>query len=156
MNRSLMNPSVLLATWFGTGLAPFAPGTFGTLAAYPLALPLAFFFGWQGLLLAAAAITAIGVWAAGSYGANKGLDDPQEVVIDEVAGLLFVLAIAPFEILAWIAAFLAFRVFDILKPWPCNWLDRSLKGGVGVMADDLAAAIYAALVILALGEFGAW
>lgn len=156
MKPRLRQPETLLATWFGAGLAPAAPGTFGSLAAFPLALPIAWAFGWVGLVVAAAAITLVGLWAADRYGQLSGKDDAQEIVIDEVAAQLFVLAAAPFEFLPWCAAFLAFRLFDVWKPWPCSALDRRLHGGLGVMADDLAAAGYAALVMYGLGEGGAW
>ena len=156
MNIRRVRLESVLATWFGAGLSPSAPGTVGSLAAFPLAAPLAWQFGATGLIAAGVVLTVIGVWVAEDYGRVTAKDDAQEIVIDEVAAQILVLAAAPFALLPWIAAFIAFRFFDVLKPWPCSWLDRRLKGGVGVMADDLAAAGYAALVIYALGEAGAW
>jgi len=152
--RSLRHPDALLATWFGVGLAPTAPGTFGSAAALPLGYAIALLAGAPGLLAASLAILALGVWAASAYGHATGISDPKEVVIDEVAGQLLVLAATPFTPLGWLAAFLLFRLFDILKPWPCSYLDRNLHGGVGVMADDMAAGAYGALVILGLAELG--
>ena len=156
MNRSLRHPDALLATWFGAGLAPVAPGTFGSAAVFPLAYVVWLAGGPAGLLIAAALIFAVGLWAAERYVAMTGRPDPKEVVIDEAACQLLPLAVAPFEILPWLAAFLLFRAFDILKPWPCNYLDRTFHGGFGVMADDFAAGLYAAFCMFLLAQLGAW
>ncbi len=156
INRSLKHPDALLATWFGSGLFPMGPGTAGSLAAYPLAYAVAAAWGPAGLLAAAAAVFAIGLWAADAYVRATGNPDPKEVVIDEVASQMLPLAVVPFEIAPWVAAFVAFRFFDILKPWPCSALDRKLHGGVGVMADDFAAGVYAALVMYGLTALGVW
>jgi len=147
-----MNAGVrLLATWFGSGLLPKAPGTWGSLAA----LPPAAFLVWLGgpWLLAAATVAIAGAgWAvSAAYVRASGREDPKEVVIDEVAGQWMPLVVLPFEPLAWLAAFLAFRLFDVGKPWPVGWADRRLKGGFGIMADDLLAGAYAALLV-----GGAW
>lgn len=156
LKRGLRHGDALLATWFGAGLAPWAPGTVGSAAALPLGYAVALAGGAPGLLAAAAAIFAIGVWAAASYGRATGRSDPKEVVIDEVAGQLLPLAVVPIGLAPWAAAFLFFRLFDILKPWPCSYLDRRLHGGFGVMADDVAAGVYAAICVAALSEMGAW
>ncbi len=149
MSRLIM----LIATGFGVGRIPFAPGTWGSL----LALPLHWFaasrlsMGGQAALIAAVALVA--VWSAG--GAEKILDraDPGCVVIDEVAGMLAALAFLPASP-GWLAAgFLLFRLFDIAKPFPVGWLDRHLHGGPGIVIDDLAAGAMSAMILHAVRLF---
>lgn len=142
----------MFATWFYVGKIPFMPGTFGTLAALPLAYGLYFAGGAAALLLAALLVTAVGSWASGAHmQASAMAHDPGEIVIDEVAGLLLLVglwhllfaerfSVAP---LHWMAgSFVMFRVFDIVKPWPISLADKKVKGGFGVMFDDLLAALY--------------
>jgi phosphatidylglycerophosphatase A len=136
-----------LATWFGCGLAPRAPGTVGTLGALPLYLLLRS-HGTLGLLATAAIVTAVGVWASNVVVRDSGEKDPQRVVIDEVAGVLVALAAAP---PTWGGVALAvgfFRLFDITKPFPARRAER-LPEGWGVMLDDIVAGVYAALAVLA-------
>ncbi len=137
------HPASLLATWFGSGLLPKAPGTWGSLAALPCAIVIAALAGPWGLLAAVLAVTAAGLWAADIYAARSGADDPGEVVIDEVAGQWLALVPAALDPWLYAVAFLAFRFFDIVKVWPANWLDRNIKGAWGIMLDDLAAGVYA-------------
>lgn len=143
----LRDPRILLATWFGSGYAPWAPGTAGSVAALPFGWILAFYGGPAGLFLACVAVTAIGVWAAAGYMVSAGEHDPGPVVIDEVAGQwLALLPAAALGLLSWQAvalAFVLFRAFDILKPWPISWADRQVPGGFGVMLDDVLAGIAA-------------
>lgn len=146
------HPAMLLATWFGCGLLPKMPGTWGSLAALPLGWIIVYFSGSIGLLIAAAAVFAIGCWASGVVERASGIKDAQFIVIDEVAGQWIALAPAPLLPLPYIAGLLLFRFFDIAKPFPIRWIERSFPGGFGVMADDIAAAIYAAIV-LAAGEY---
>ena len=128
------------------------PGTWGSLAALPFAWVIHMKFGPNGLAIATTIVLAVGVWAADVYAKEIGDDDPGAVVIDEVAGQWLTLALAaPLDSLFYAAGFLLFRVFDILKPWPVNWADDQLKGGLGIMADDIIAAGYAAAVLVALG-----
>lgn len=147
----LGHPAVLLATWFGSGLLPRAPGTWGSLAALPFAWLIAGLAGPAGLALAAAAVFGIGCWAAGRYADASDDADPGAVVIDEVAGQWLVLVAAPLSLPAYAAGFLLFRVLDIVKPWPASWADRNLKGGFGIMADDVLAAGYG-LALMYLGR----
>jgi len=150
----LRHPAVLLATWFGAGLLPGAPGSWASLAALPFAFAWRSLFGAAGLALAAVLAFAAGCWAAQRVIAATGADDPGAIVIDEVAAQWLVLLTAPMEPLAWALAFLLFRLFDIVKPWPVSWVDRRVRGGLGVMLDDVLAAGYAALalaLLLALG-----
>ena len=146
----MSNPVAFIATWFGSGLMPKAPGTWGTLAALPPAF-IIYAFGGPLLMVVAAAIAfAAGVWASSAYANASGKPDPSEVVIDEVAAMWLVLSFAQFSWIVWIIAFACFRFFDVLKPWPINLADRNLKGGFGIMFDDIIAAVYAMLAVTAL------
>ncbi len=142
-------PARLIATWFGVGLAPLAPGTAASLVALPIAWGLITVSGSLGLALATALVFGLGVWAAGTTSAALGDGDPGSVVIDEVAGQW--LAILPAAALPtpvfwhYALAFVLFRAADIGKPWPAGWIDRNLGGGMGIMLDDVAAGGYAAL-----------
>jgi phosphatidylglycerophosphatase A len=139
--------AISLATWFGAGRLPWAPGTWGSLAALPLAWLLLALGGPWLLLIAAALVFAIGLWASDRYMKAVGLHDPGAIVIDEVAGQWLTLAIAPLDPLAFLLGFVLFRVTDVLKPWPASWLDRRVGGAFGVMIDDVAAALYAGGVL---------
>jgi phosphatidylglycerophosphatase A len=148
-NLSLRRPSILLATWFGSGLAPVAPGTVGSLAALPFIIAAVYFGGDIGLVAFTILAFVVGLWAAADYVKRSGDDDPSPVVIDEVAGQA--ITFLPFvHILSWqmvLAGFVLFRIFDALKPWPINWLDRTVKGGLGVMLDDVVAGIAAGVCL---------
>ncbi|MGB5092909.1 MAG: phosphatidylglycerophosphatase A [Parvibaculum sp.] len=144
----LTDPVAFLATWFGSGLAARAPGTWGSLAALPFAYGLMLAGGTWLLLLAAIFVFVLGIWAADKYAALLGTSDPSEVVIDEVAAMWLTLIAAPMTPLGWLIAFGLFRLFDIAKPWPVSLADRTLKGGFGIMADDILAAIYAMIVLV--------
>jgi phosphatidylglycerophosphatase A len=146
----LWHPACLLATWFGTGLLPRVPGTWGSAAALPFAWLIALEFGSTGLLVGGAIAFCIGIWAAGLYVKRCGAEDPGPVVIDEVAGQWITLAFAPVDPLAYLLGFILFRLSDILKPWPANWADRHLTGGLGAMLDDMLAALYACAAMFAL------
>ena len=152
-------PSSLIATWFGSGLLPGAPGTWGSLAALPVGLLIFWLAGPWGLLAATVAVFVLGLWAAGTYEQVMAMKDPGAIVIDEVAGQWLVLFVAALwsHGLTWrevLLAFVLFRVFDTLKPWPVSWADRHLKGAFGIMADDVVAALYAA--VLAVGLLWLW
>jgi phosphatidylglycerophosphatase A len=152
------HPAALLATWFGVGLIPIAPGTWGSLAALPFAWTILSLWGATGLAIAIAIVFFVGWGTAATVTKAGGIKDPGFLVIDEVAGQWLVLLAAPRDPLAWVLAFLLFRIFDIWKPWPVRWADRHVAGGLGVMLDDLLAAVYAALVLSVLlvigGVFG--
>jgi phosphatidylglycerophosphatase A len=139
-----MNPARLVATWFGTGYAPVAPGTWGSLAALPAAWLIVWLGGGWALVAAAAVLFAIGWWASERVVTATRASDPGYIVIDEVVGQWLTLAVAPLDPLAYLVGFLLFRVADILKPWPAGWADRRIKGGLGVMLDDALAAAYSA------------
>lgn len=141
----------MIATGLGIGLLPAAPGTWASLAALPLGWLVAVTSGAASLLIAAAIAFGLGWWASTRVAEASGLFDPGFVVIDEIAAQLLVLAAAPLDWRFYLAAFLLFRLFDIWKPFPVNWLDRTVKGGFGIMLDDVAAALYA-LIPLAVGR----
>jgi phosphatidylglycerophosphatase A len=148
-------PSSLLATWFGSGLLPWAPGTWGSLAALPFGWLLFRYTGPFGLLAATAAVFAIGLWAAHNYEKVVAVKDPGVIVIDEVAGQWLAIIAAGLSakgltLPGLVLAFLLFRVFDVAKPWPVSWADRHLKGSFGIMADDIIAGLYAAAAVYAL------
>jgi phosphatidylglycerophosphatase A len=138
-----------LATWFGCGLSPKAPGTVGTLGAIPLAYVLAQF---DHLTYGAATIafTVFAILVASFYESGSSDHDSQEFVMDEVAGFLITMALVPFTLVGVVAGFLLFRLFDIWKPFPISWIDRRVPGGVGTVADDVAAGVAANVVLQAL------
>ncbi len=150
---SFRQPAVLTATCLGVGLLPVAPGTWASLAALPLGWIVHGALGPAGVAAAAALAFAVGWWAAARVVARSGADDPSCIVIDEVAGQLLALAAAPPGIAPYLAAFLGFRLFDIVKPWPAGWADRTLKGGFGVMLDDVFAGLYAGAAVFAATRF---
>jgi phosphatidylglycerophosphatase A len=132
-----------LATWFGCGLVPRAPGTMGALGAIPVYL-LAAREGRLVVVGAAMAITGIGVWASAVVARELGKKDPQIVVIDEVAGLLVTMSVVP--TVSWqslTAGFVLFRLLDMTKPWPIRRIE-GLPGGWGIVLDDVAAGAIAA------------
>jgi phosphatidylglycerophosphatase A len=141
--------ALCLSLWFGAGLMPKAPGTFGTLAAVPLALAvkeLGVFY--EGLFLVI--FVSIAIWASGLSEKRLGRNDPPEVVIDEVAGFLLTLFLLPSSWLTLSFGFILFRLIDIVKPFPIKRLEKSVKGGTGVVLDDLLAAVYANLGVRVL------
>lgn len=142
------NPLRWLAFGLGSGLAPKAPGTAGTLAALPLALLLTLLPVWPqlGFLLAA---FALGVWLCGRAARELGAHDHGGIVWDEWVGLWLTVWLLPAGWPWWLAAFLLFRLFDVIKPWPIRWLDRRVHGGFGIMLDDAVAALAAWLILQA-------
>jgi phosphatidylglycerophosphatase A len=148
-----------ISTWFGCGYSPVAPGTVGSAAAIGIALLIEHYAGWKPISFAAlAAIVSLpAICAAGETARQAGMKDPQFVVVDEVVGQWLALggarALNPkANWISWLAAFLLFRLFDIWKPFPVRQLE-SLPGGVGIVADDLMAGLYAALVLFLAGWF---
>jgi phosphatidylglycerophosphatase A len=149
--------TTLVATWFGVGFLPLAPGTWGSLAAIPIAHLVAVLLGASGVAAFALGIAIIGVHAAGETARLRGTLDPPEVVVDEVAGqsiaLLPVYALVQPEavglrIASVLVAFVLFRILDVWKPGPIGWLER-LPGGWGIMADDLVGGAVAAALVTA-------
>jgi phosphatidylglycerophosphatase A len=140
------DPTMWLAFGLGTGLSPFAPGTLGALLALPIAwgLKLA---GPIPYAVVTIVITMGGIWIAGRTAKKLGVHDHPGINIDEVAGLLIAAAALPTN-WRWLAlAFVLFRLLDIAKPGPIRWLDRRIGGGLGIMADDVAAGIVAGAIL---------
>jgi len=148
----MTDPVHILAFGFGTGLAPFAPGTFGSLPGI-LLFWLTLDFGLYVQLGIAAAMTLAGIWICGESARRIGVHDHGGIVWDEIVGMYLTLLVAPFTVFGWILAFALFRVMDIVKPWPIRDLDHRIGGGVGIMLDDLAAALYAAILLGLYGWF---
>jgi phosphatidylglycerophosphatase A len=152
LNRKVMkNPIHFLAFGFGSGLAPFAPGTFGTLIAIPLYL-LMLNFSFSMYLLLVAIVCIIGVWICDKSSKMLGVHDHSGIVWDEFAGFFITMIAAPAGWIWIVAGFALFRLFDIWKPWPISWLDKKVEGGLGIMIDDIVAGIYA-LICLQLIHF---
>ncbi len=138
----LSHPAHLLSFGFGAGLAPKAPGTLGTLVAFPLFFVLATLPITQQLMWIAV-LFVLGVYVCQITGVVLGLSDHGAIVWDEVVAMLLVLVFTPNSWLWWCVAFLLFRLFDIWKPFPIRQCDATIKGGLGVMLDDILAAVYA-------------
>ena len=155
MNRNSAPPSVwrrpshFLAFGFGSGAAPVAPGTFGTLAAVPIYLLLQPLGLWA-YLAVVAGITLLGVWLCQVTSRDLGVHDHPGIVLDEIAGYLITMIAAPPGWAWMVTGFVLFRFFDIIKPWPIRWVDRHVHGGLGIMLDDVLAAVFAWLVLQGL------
>lgn len=172
--------SSIIATFFCLGFIPFAPGTFGSIIAFPVYFILTYLMilakgGVVGLaspelinslLVVTTGLFFLGAWAADEYSKSINKEDPKEVIIDEVVGQLLTICLIilflpyiggealekfisigiskfNFSILNLVSAFILFRIFDIFKPWPINYIDQKYKNGLGVMFDDVIAAIFA-------------
>jgi len=152
--RVFKDPVLFLAFGFGSGLMPRAPGTAGTVAAIPLYL----WFSQYPLTIYLALVLLVslsGVWICRQASARLGVHDHPGIVWDEVAGFLITM-IPAFASWIWvIPGFVLFRLFDIWKPWPISWADRQLKGGLGIMLDDvLAGGIAAGILYIVIGWLG--
>jgi phosphatidylglycerophosphatase A len=148
----LQRPTAFLAYGFGSGLAPKAPGTFGTLAAIPV------FYLMQSLsmtsyLLLTVLFFFLGIWFCQKTVDWLQQDDPSAIVWDEIVGFLITKIAAPSGWLWILLGFVLFRVFDILKPWPVSLADKRLHGGFGVMLDDVIAGLYALLILQLIAYF---
>ena len=153
--------ALIIATFFGAGLSPKAPGTAGSFATLPLAFLIAYFYGRDGIILAAAISFFIGTWATNQLTKNSDEKDPSKVVIDETAGQLmsFVL-VAPYlhnnlnikVFIIYLLGFGLFRLFDIVKTVPVKWADTKIKNAWGVMLDDVFAGIFAAIVLMFIAK----
>ena len=138
-----------LAFGFGAGLTPLAPGTAGTMVAVPFAVALKLlnpFWYWAVLVL----LFVLGIWCCGRASKQLGVHDHGGIVWDEMVGFCLAVALVPLEWQWFITAFVLFRVFDIFKPWPIRLVDRRIDGGLGIMADDVVAGLYALLVLALL------
>ncbi len=146
------NPVHLLAFGFGSGLSPKAPGTFGTLVAVPVCLAMQSLPPAYYLVLTAAAF-ALGIWLCEQTARDLGVHDHGGIVWDEIVGYLVTMAFAPSGWVWLMVGFMLFRFFDIVKPWPIRWIDRRVKGGFGIMLDDLIAGVFAAVCLALLNQW---
>ncbi|MGV6809959.1 MAG: phosphatidylglycerophosphatase A family protein [bacterium] len=143
----LRDPIHFLAFGFGSGLSPIAPGTMGTLVAIPLYY-LLIQFGDLIYLLLTVIITLIGIVICDISSKKLGVHDHSGIVWDEIAGYFITMLFVPHTWYWALAGFILFRVFDIWKPFPILWFDQHIGGGLGIMVDDVLAAIYAGLILL--------
>ncbi len=148
--KILRDPVNLFAFGLGTGLSPVAPGTAGSLVGLALAwgtaeLPITV------RILVAVALIVSGIWICGESARRVAQHDHPGIVWDEIAGIYVALLVVPPPLWAWALGFGLFRLFDVWKPWPIRDLDHRLKGGLGIMLDDLVAALYTALILGFLG-----
>lgn len=146
---ALKTPTGFLAFGFGSGLAPVAPGTFGTLAAIPLYLLMAT-LPWTVYLLLTVMAFFLGIYICHRASQNLGVHDHGGIVWDEFVGLWITLFLVPNEWHWLLAGFLLFRFFDIVKPFPIKWLDKKVKGGFGIMIDDVIAGLFAWIILMIL------
>ena len=143
----------LLCSWFGAGWLKPAPGTWGSAAALPIGWLLWDLGGHPALAGAMAIVFFVGWWASERIVRADGLEDPSWVVIDEVAGQWMTLLFTPPSLLGYAIGFALFRLFDIWKPWPVSWADQKIKGGLGIMLDDIFAGLMGLAVMTLLQKF---
>jgi len=148
----LKNPVHFIALGFGTGLMPKAPGTFGTLAAIPVYYAISSLsIGWYvGVVIL---ISMVGIAICDYTSRQLRVHDHPGIVFDEIAGYLLTMTAIPFGVWWMLAGFVAFRFFDIIKPWPISWLDKHVHGGLGIMLDDLLAGVMAWLTMQMMSRF---
>jgi len=152
-NTQPLTLSVILATWFGVGFIPFAPGTMGSIAAVLCAIPISMTSGPAGLAIASLLASLVGIPISSNAAKTMGKKDPGSIVIDEVAGQWIALLPASPNVGAYILAFIVFRCFDITKIGPIGWADRNLEKGTGIMVDDIIAGGFAAVVVYVLQPY---
>lgn len=146
-SHALRDPVQLLALGFGSGLVPHAPGTAGSLLGLAAAILAAQWSAWIAVAITVVVVVA-GVWICGEGARRLGVHDHPAIVWDEIAGMMIAMLAAP-PGWGWTAlAFALFRAFDIIKPWPIREIDHAMRGGAGIMLDDVMAGILAALVLL--------
>ena len=148
----LGSPTGFLAFGFGSGLSPFAPGTMGTLVAVPFIFALRSLSEpvfWIALIL----LFAVGVYLCGHVSRKLGVHDHGGIVWDEMLGYWLSAALVPLQWPWLLAAFLLFRFFDILKPWPIRQLDKKVSGGFGIMIDDVVAALFTLIILAVIQGF---
>jgi len=159
MNRQKHKISWFIATWFGSGLLPKAPGTWGSLAAIPFAYLFSIYTCPYAQLFGITALFFIGICVSDKIEESAQIKDPGFIVVDEVVGQWMALLPLPFlytiidnnsfylySVPIAVAGFLVFRLFDIWKPWPVNYADKNIPGGYGIMFDDVIAGMYALIV----------
>lgn len=148
------SPATWVATWGGCGLIRPAPGTWGTLGAMPFGVLLLLFGGVPALVIASIILFPIGLWASKKFEKMVNEKDSGMIVVDEVVGVWIALIPAMLSPLSVALAFIFFRFFDILKPWPIAYFDKHFKGAFGVMIDDVIAGVFAAIILIGLRYVG--
>jgi len=143
------NPIHLISCGFGTGASPYAPGTVGTVLGVAIYLPMSYLPLPEYLLVTLAAFL-LGVYVCGVTGKALGEHDHSGIVWDEVVGYMITMTAIPFDWLWMLVGFIVFRIFDVIKPWPIRVIDKKIKGGFGVMFDDVLAGIFAWVVMFFL------
>lgn len=138
---TLSNPIHFLALGYGTGLAPFMPGTFGTFAALPFLLLFPYINVVMQVILTIL-VCVIGIWLCDKTAKDMQVHDHSAIVWDEVAGMMITMLAVPITVTHLIVGFLLFRFFDIVKPWPIRYLDKHVHGGFGIMVDDILAGVF--------------
>ncbi len=147
--KLMREPVHLIAFGFGSGLSPWAPGTFGTLIAIPIVL-FVMQFGLVAHLAFAIFASLFGIYVCGESARRLDVHDHPGIVWDEIAGFALTMLTVPANLYWTVAGFTLFRVLDIWKPWPIREADHSLHGGLGIMLDDILAGIFAAAILLGL------
>ncbi len=153
-----MNLQKLLLTFFGSGLSPYAPGTVGTVAAMPFGLAIIYYLGANSLTTVVIVVSIIAILEINKYEKNGGIHDDKSIVIDEAVGVWLTMAITFGGLTIWqnnysfyvaiLLSFISFRLFDIWKPSTIGYIDRKVKGGLGVVGDDLLAGFAAGVMNL--------
>jgi phosphatidylglycerophosphatase A len=141
-NFNLSNPIHILALGFGSGLAPKAPGTFGTLAAVPLFL-LCSSLTTPSFLALIVVMSIAGIYICGKAASDAGVHDHGAIVWDEIVGFFITMLLIPVSWKSILVGFVLFRLFDIFKPWPISYIDKHCHGGLGIMLDDIVAGLAA-------------
>jgi phosphatidylglycerophosphatase A len=147
-----VSPTAAIATLCGLGRVRPAPGTLASLVSAIAAFGAALIGGRVLVLMTGIFAMALGGWAAEHYARETSRSDPPECVIDEVAGQFIACAFAPRTFMGFALAFLLFRAFDIFKPWPISLAER-LPGGLGIVADDVVAGVFAGVIIVLIAQF---
>jgi phosphatidylglycerophosphatase A len=142
-----------VATLFGLGRLGFAPGTLGSLVALPIAWLIMRFGGMYALLGVTAIVAIAAIWVSDAYARESGDKDPQDCIIDEVAGQMLACALAPLSLAGFALAFVLFRLFDISKLWPISAVER-IGGGAGIVGDDMLAGLIAGIVVATAATAG--
>lgn len=143
----------LFATWFYSGKSPKAPGTCGSLATLPFVYVIFYFGGYWALICFILLICLIGIYVADAFSKALNIKDPGQIVIDETAGQSIALIFAGTNLWLYLLGFALFRLFDISKPSIIGWADKKIKGGLGIMLDDIFAGLFAAAIIALVRYF---
>jgi phosphatidylglycerophosphatase A len=147
------SPAHFVSFGFGSGLSPIMPGTMGSIAAIPIILLMHYLLTPAHYAVVTAMATLVGIWLCGHTAKALGTHDHGAIVWDEIAGMMVCCFLLPSFPAAILVAFIAFRIFDILKPYPISWLDKNIHGGLGIMIDDIAAGFFAWAVVQLCGWF---